>query len=95
MCRLATFCFIYTVAVTVSEILEFIIDTAGGCFQHIQNCTQCSWCYCEDDTLLHVMKGIANEWNGIVYRSENNFELWSWKCIMVLKLYKVYQNVGL
>lgn len=38
---------------------------------------------------------IANEWNGVVYRSAKNFELWSWKCIMVLKLYKVYQNVGL
>lgn len=38
---------------------------------------------------------IANVWNGLVYRSANNFELWSWKCIMVLKLYKVYQNVGL
>lgn len=38
---------------------------------------------------------IANVGNGVVYRSANNFELWSQKCIMVLKLYKVYQNVGL
>jgi len=33
ICRLAAFYFRYTVAVTVSGILEFIIGTAGGCFQ--------------------------------------------------------------
>jgi hypothetical protein len=38
---------------------------------------------------------IANEWSGVVYRSANSFDLWSWKCVMVQKLYKVSQNVGL